>query len=73
MSWKLFVPVEAEVTEINKDGNESVATISSKMKFIDIAIFMATSLSDLAYTSFLYKKTFLKKMSLKDHKTLRKC
>ena len=27
MSWKLFVPVETEVTEINKDGNKSVVTI----------------------------------------------
>ena len=72
MSWKLFVPVETEVTEINKDGNKSVVTISSKMKFIDIAIFMAASLSDHVDTRFLYKKTFLKKMSLKNHKPLRK-
>ena len=38
------VPIEKEVTKINKDGNESVVTISYKIKFIDSARFMATSL-----------------------------
>ena len=55
MSWeniqkstKLFsVLIVKEVTEINKDGNESVATISYKIKFIDSARFMASSLSNL--------------------------
>ena len=32
------------VTKIDKDGNESVLTISYKIKFIDSARFMATSL-----------------------------
>ena len=42
-----FVPIEKEVTEINKDGNESVVTISYKIKFIDSARFMGTLLSNL--------------------------
>ena len=39
----ISAPIEKEVTEINKDGNESVAIISYKIKFIDSARFMATS------------------------------
>ena len=35
------------MTKIDKEGNESVATISYKLKFIDSARFMATSLSSL--------------------------
>ena len=38
------VPIEKEVTNID---NESVVTISYKIKFIDSARFMATSLSSL--------------------------
>ena len=46
--YKTFsVPTEKEVTNIDKDGNESVVTISYKIKFIDSARFMATSLSNL--------------------------
>ena len=41
------IPVEKEVTNINKDGNESVVTISYKINFIDSARFMRTSLSNL--------------------------
>ena len=40
------VPIEKEVIKIDKDGNESVVTISYKIKFIDSARFMATSLSN---------------------------
>ena len=33
---KIFsVPIEKEVTKIDKDGNESVVTISYKIKFIE--------------------------------------
>ena len=39
------VPTEKEVTNIDKDGNESVVTISYKIKFIDSARFMVSSLS----------------------------
>ena len=42
---KFSIPIEKEVTEIDKDVNESVLTISQKIKFIDSARFMATSLS----------------------------
>ena len=46
--YKTFsVTIEKEVTTINKDGNESVATIFYKIKFLDSARFMATSLSNL--------------------------
>ena len=42
--YKTFsVPIEREVTNTDKDGNESVATISYKIKFIDSARFMSTS------------------------------
>ena len=41
------VPVETGVTKIDEDSNESVVTISYKLKFIDRARFMATSLSNL--------------------------
>ena len=40
-------PFQQKVTEIYKDGNESVVTISYKMKFINNARFMATSLSSI--------------------------
>ena len=39
--------VPIEVTKIDKDGNENVISISYKIKFIDSARFMATSLSNL--------------------------
>ena len=41
------VPIEKEVTKIDKDGNESVLTISCKIKLIDSEIFIASSLSNL--------------------------
>ena len=43
--YKTFsIPIEKEVTNIDKDDNESVATISFKIKFIDSVRFMASSL-----------------------------
>ena len=46
--YKTFsVSIEKEVTNIDKDGNESVVTISYKIKCIDSARFMASSLSNL--------------------------
>ena len=46
--YKTFsVLIVKEVTNIDKYGNESVVIISYKMKFIDSARFMATSLSNL--------------------------
>ena len=35
------------MTKVDKDGNESVVTISYKIKFLDNARFMASSLSNL--------------------------
>ena len=43
-----FLPIQNEVTNIDKDCSESVVTISYKIKFIDSARFMASSLSNLA-------------------------
>ena len=40
-------PIQKEVTNIDKDGNESVVTISYRLKFIVKARFMVTSLSNL--------------------------
>ena len=40
--------MEKEVTNIDSDSNESVITISYKIKFIDNARFIASSLSSLA-------------------------
>ena len=49
--WKsakpFSLPTEKEVTEINKNGNESVVIISYKTRFTDSARFMATLLSNL--------------------------
>ena len=42
-----YVLIEKEVTNVDKDGNESVVTISYRIEFIDSARFMASSLSDL--------------------------
>ena len=47
--YKTFsIPIEKEIIKIDKDGNESVVTMYYKIKFIDSARFMATSLSNLA-------------------------
>ena len=44
--YKTFsVPIEKEVTNIDKDDNESVVTISYKIKIFDSTRFMASSLS----------------------------
>ena len=54
MSWEntekykpFAVPIEKQVAKIGKDGNESIVTLSYKIKFIDSERFMATSLSNL--------------------------
>ena len=44
----LPIPIGKEVIKIDKDGNESVASKSYKIKFLDSVRFMATSLSNLA-------------------------
>ena len=52
----ISLPMEKEVTNIDKDGNESVVTISCKKIFIDNARFMATSLSNLTNNLFCKKR-----------------
>ena len=54
MSWgkqrkvQIFsVPKKKEITKVDKDGNESVDNIPYKIKFIDSARFVASSLSNL--------------------------
>ena len=42
-----FVPVKKDIIKIDKDGNETVKTLSYKIKFIDSGRFMASSLSNL--------------------------
>ena len=42
------IPIEKEVTKIDKNGNESVVTISYETNFIDGASFMKTPLSNLS-------------------------
>ena len=47
-SFKHFpVPLEKEIRKVDKDGNDSVATISYKIKFIDSTKFMVNSLSNV--------------------------
>ena len=43
----ISIPIEKEVTKINKYGNESVVSISYQIKFINSARFMEISLSNL--------------------------
>ena len=43
---KISVPIVEQVTEINKDGNESAVTMSCKIKCINCARFVATSISN---------------------------
>ena len=42
-----MVAIKNEIIKIDQDGNESITTISYKIKLIDRAIFMASSLSNL--------------------------
>ena len=42
-----FVPIRKEIIKINKDGKQSVETMSYKIKCIDSMRFMATSLTKL--------------------------
>ena len=46
--YKTFsVPIKKEITKIDKDDNETVETISCKIKFTDSARFIASSLPNL--------------------------
>ena len=44
-STTFSVPLEKEIPKIDNDSNESVKTISFKIKLTDTARFMATSLT----------------------------
>ena len=44
---QFLVPIEREVKRVNKNGKEITKTISYKLKFVDNARFMASSLSNL--------------------------
>ena len=74
-TYTFSVPIEKEVTKIDKDGNEIVVTISYKIKFIGSARFMASSLSNLVHnlSEGIHKITckdcdcFLKHKSVKDN------
>ena len=46
-----FVLIEKQIIKTDKDDNENVVSISYKVKFIDCARFMATSLSNLVDNS----------------------
>ena len=66
------IPIENEVTKIDKDGNESVVAMSYKIKFIDSARFMATSLSNLLDNQkkkHYYQITCIQKKFVKDFET----
>ena len=41
------IPIEKEVTKIDKNGIEIIKTISYRLQFVDSARFMASSLSNL--------------------------
>ena len=88
MSWGKLIKVQnfflsnrKEVIKIDKDGNESVVTISYKIKFIDSARFMASSLSSLVdnLAKEIYKikckdcDCFLEYESVKDNLIKYKC
>ena len=88
MSWRKYRKVQnffcsnrKKVIKIDEDSNESLVTISYKMKFIDSARFMATSLSNLAdnLTEGIHKikckdcDCFLEYESVKDNLIKYKC
>ena len=74
-------PIEKEVTKTYKDGNQSLATISYRIEFIDSVRFMATSLSNLAdiLTEGIHKikykdcDCFLEYESVKKNSIMYKC
>ena len=80
--YKTFsILIEKEVSTTDKDGNESVVTISYKIKFFNSARFMASSLSNLVdnLTEEIHKikcrdcNCFLEYESVKDNLIKYKC
>ena len=54
MPWRKYrtvqtfsVLIKKEIIKVDKDGNEDITTVSYKIKFLDRARFMASSLSNL--------------------------
>ena len=78
---RFLVPIKKVVTNIDKDGSESVVTISYKIKFIDSARFITRSLSNLVdnLAEAIYKikckdgDCFLQCESVKDNLIKYKC
>ena len=74
-------PIEKEAMKFDKNGNESVVTVPYKIKFVDAARFMATSLSNLVdnLTEGIHKSKyqdcdcFLEYESVKDNLIKYKC
>ena len=88
MSWEKYRKVQnifcsnrKRSYKIDKEGNESVVTLSYKIKFIDGAKFMATSLSNLVDNltegndkiKYKYCDCFLEYESVKDNLINYKC
>ena len=88
LSWKntekhktFSIPIEKEVRKIDKDCNESVVTISHKIKFIGSARFITSLLSNLvdSLTEGIHKikcndrGCFLKSESIKGNLIKHKC
>ena len=77
----LTVLIEKQVIKVDKDGNESIETISYKTKFIDSARFMVSSLSNLVDNlgerihKIIYKDCdcFLEYKSIKENLIKYKC
>ena len=80
-SRNLFCSNKKVITKIDKKGNETVETVSYKMKFIDSIRFMERSLSNLVdnLTEGIYKikykdcNCFLEYESVKDNSMKYKC
>ena len=75
------MPVENEITETDKDGNDKIMIISYKMKFIDSFRFMSSSLScivdnlseELHSDKCTDRKSFLDYMTTKDEHLIFRC
>ena len=68
----LSVQIEKQVIKIDKDANESILNISSKIQFFDSARFMVTSLSNLVdnLTNRIHKTKCKNFCCFLEHKTV---
>ena len=75
------VPIKKEITKKDKNGNDKIAKISFKIKFIDRYRFMSTSLSNLVSNLFegphndrcIDCKSYLDYMTTKDEQLIFRC